>query len=210
MTKDILESLRQQRLKTIQQKERYQDLVEARVQQHANALKSVDFTDGRDPADARELHAQKVFHRLCDEYRKTKTVVLPSQQTKQQSNFWKRVVAAADEVGVPVEVYLRAQMQYFHDAFRKAPELKHLLTENAKMRARDVKVSSGKIIGNNIVDKQDLSQLFISTNKYLLDIQRAQGLTREEVYRQLVKPGHLHIPESFLKADPLWKKVINE
>lgn len=210
MTKDILESLRQQRLKTIQQRERYQDLVESRVEQHANALKHVDFTDGRDPADARELHAQKVFYRLQDEYRRTKTVTLPTQQTKQQAAFWRRVVAAADEVGVPVEVYLRAQMQYFHDTFRKAPELKHLLTENAKLRAREVKVSARKIIGNNIVDKQDLSQLFISTNKYLLDIQRAQGLSREEVYRQLVRPGHLHIPEAFLQADPLWKKVVNE
>ncbi len=210
MTKDILDALRKTRLKTIEQKERYQDLVEARVDQHARAFKVVEFTDGSDPVDIRELHAQKVYHRLLDEYKRAKTIVIPTQQTPKQAAFWKRVVAAADEVGLSVEDYLRAQVQYFHNAFRKPPELKHLLTENAKLRAREVKVSDRKIIGNNIVDKQDISQLFVATNKYLLDIQRAQGLTREEVYRQLVKPGHLHIPASFLQADPLWKKIANE
>lgn len=206
---NILDAIRKHQLKTYAAKERYQTLSENRVAQHINVLKQLDYTE--EDFDTRELYAQAVFHRLYDDYYQKRTITLPTLPSKRVTSFWKRVVACADKAKVDVEVYLRAQFSYFHHKFRTVPKYEQLATENAILRAQEYQVTErSRIIGTSVKADIDYAKLLAAANKHLLDIQRAQNMTREEVYRDLVLPGHVYVPQVFLDTDPLWKSVVNE
>jgi hypothetical protein len=119
--------------------------------------------------------------------------------------LWTRVCKACKHSGVDPVTFIRAQFTFFHNAFRTAPTPVQLTTDAAVVRGASVKPE--KVMTNDIPANIDVRELFSRCEKQMNDLMRAQKLTREEVYRRLVKTRLVAFPELFLNADPVWKQV---
>lgn len=202
---EVLEHLQKKQRQQQAARERYSDLVNSVVSQKAEYVK-VAVLEG-EVQHTEEVLAQRTFHRLRDDYSTTNSIYIPKMEmSKKEITFWKKVVTQAKKAGCDIEHFLKAQFDYFHRTFKKAPEYKHLLTDAAILRAKEYKLSAQRIIGS-VEDKQTLAELFGACNKQLLQIQKAQKMSREQVYEKLVIPGHVYFPQAFLQADPVYRKI---
>lgn len=208
---DILEVLRQRRLKSARSSVAFGEASDAAVSQRAKLAKATlaEINGNEVPKDAEELRMASIYYRMVDEYYAKSSIRMPSKVSKRGLALWRRVVRSCTESQVEPEQYLRAQFQYFHKAFGRPPELRQLATDNAKTRAREFAGVKGKIVGNDIRHKGDIASIMRNAEKQMQDICRAQSMTREEVYRNLVLTGLMIFPKEYLAADPVYQKVKN-
>lgn len=137
-----------------------------------------------------------------------KRVVTRPKESKKRTQFWSRVQEACKVSEVSPERYMKAQFDYFHVAFGTTPKMANLATDAAIERAKayDGK-TSGKIVGNAIEAGVSLGSVFARCEKQVRDIMRAQRVTREEYYQRFVLTRLIAMPQEFLNADPVYRKV---
>lgn len=153
-----------------------------------------------------EYCARTAYYRMLEEYTRKPYHGLTGQAfTPKGLSLWKRVTTALKASGVDLDTFLRAQFTWFHEKFRTAPTPVQLTTDAAVVRAASV--TPAQVRTSNIEAKIPIGDLFRRCEKQMADLMRAQKLSREEVYRNLVLTGLAVFPEKFLNADPTWKKV---
>lgn len=156
-----------------------------------------------------EYMLRDTYMKILEEYNRAPNYAYHGQEFNARGlALWRRAVKALKASGTDRETYVRAQFTWFHDKFRKAPEPLQLTTDEAVIRAATVAPVS-TVRNGNIDANIPIGDLFRRCEKQMSDLQRAQKLTREEVYRNLVLTKMVLFPESFLKADPTWAKVKN-
>lgn len=154
-----------------------------------------------------EVHMRATYFFILDNYYRKSTVHVPSEMTNKSKAMWRRVVSTQGRSTKEPEEFLTAQFAYFDKQFGCVPKLYQLTTEAAIERADTFKNGKSLPVSGGIEYKLDKADKFRLAEKTLLDVQRAQGLSREEVYRELVIPGHLFIDPDFLKIDPVYKLI---
>jgi hypothetical protein len=212
---NILEALKKRRLKAVKSSITYGETRDAIVSEKAKAVKVTlaDLHGTEVPKDAEEIRISGFYYRMVDEYFAKPVIRMPTTMTKRGLALWRRVVISCKASGVDPELYMRAQFDYFNKHFGRPPEVFQLATENAQERAIQFAAggqTSKKIVGNDIRHKGDLASIMRIAEKQMQDVCRAQSLTREEVYKNLVIPGLLLFPKEYLEADPVYKRISSE
>jgi len=210
MSIDVMSLLRERKLASLKRSIASSENHEKRVSQNANRAKAV--INNTSPYAGSEhfeeyILRDKYMRALEDYQRKPVHAYVGQPFTPKGLALWKRVAKAWRESGVDADVFIQAQFTYFHNVFRKAPTAQQLTTEGAVLRA--ISVRPEKVSTNDIPAQIDLGELFKRCEKQMTEIMRAQKLTREEVYRNLVLNRLVMFPEVYLNADPIWKKVKN-
>jgi len=211
---DILEVLRARRLRSIKASIAFNEKRDAMVSEKAKVVKETLSTlDGSEPKDVEEVRMAALYYRMVDEYYANPAIRMPHTMTSKGLSLWRRVVISCAEAGVDQEAYMRAQFDYFHKCFGRPPKIYQLATDKAQERAIAYVAANKvtkRVVGNDIRHKADVASVMRSAEKQMLTICRAQDMTREEVYRNLVIPGFITFPKVYLDADPIYKKVIDE
>lgn len=203
--------IKEARLKTLRRSFAATEAHEAAVSRTALATAAV--ITGTAKSDFREhleeYTLREIYVRELERYDGKKRFGYSGQPfTPRGLVLWTRIVRAWKASGVSMQDYVKAQFAWFHEKFRKAPEPVQLATDEAVLRAATVAPKKvGSVAKEEILD---VGALFSRCDKQIRDVMRAQKMTREEVYRKLVKPGILLIPEKFLRQDPVWKALEND
>lgn len=207
---DIASVVRAQRLASLKRSISSTEHHEQRVANAATRVQ-VMLTGGAAGVPAEHLEEylmRDCYHRMMDEYtRKPQHGVAPPEFTPRSLAAWRRVVKACKESGVDRDTFMQAQFTWFHEKFRTSPTLPQLTTDAAVIRAASVVPK--QVRTNNIEAEISVGDLFKRCEKQMADLMRAQKLSREEVYTNLVKPGLVMFPEKFLNADPTWRRLKN-
>ena len=211
MPVDIVSAVREQRLAALKRSISTSELHEKRVSNTA-ARVQVMLTDGTAGVSAdilEEYLMRDTYARVLEEYtRKPQPGYHGQEFTPRGLTLWKRVVTAWKTTGVDREAFIRAQFTWFHDKFRTPPTPVQLTTNEAVLRAASVVPQNVRT--NNIEANVSVGDLFKRCEKQMADLMRAQKLSREQVYRNLVIPGLAMFPEKFLNADPTWRNIKKE
>lgn len=211
MAVDILEAIKQQRLKAIRSSVAFSETRERIVHAQAESVKVLLSQDLQSPQEINPADlAASLYYKMVDEYHVRSSYKQVTTPTKRSIQLWTRVVKCADEVGLPIESYLRAQFAYFHRAFGRVPELSQLATAKAKDRAKLFVEGPKKIIGNDIRMDRNVAQLLRDAEEQMRQLCRQHNLSREDVYRKFVLTGLFFFPKEYLNADPVYKKVASE
>jgi len=135
-----------------------------------------------------------------------------TEMSRSSKAQWGRVVKAQQESNKDPETYLKAQFAYFDRCFRTYPKIQQLATDQAIERANvfEVELTKGSPVASALEYKTDKATEFKLADRMVTSVMRAQGLSREEVYRKLVLPGHLYISPDYLKNDPVYSKVVKD
>jgi len=152
-----------------------------------------------------------LYYRMVDEYGGSPAVRIPAETPRRGLSLWRRVVRSCGAAGVDPEPYMRAQFAYFHKCFGRIPKISQLATDKAQVRAIEY-IATNKVqrrVVGAIEHKTDLADVMRNAEKLMQTICRAQGMTREEVYRNLVLPGLIGFPKQYLAADPVYRGVVN-
>lgn len=157
-----------------------------------------------------EVHMRTLYHAAVEKYHQKHRVQVPAAMNNRSKALWKRVVSVQSRSSVSPEQFIKAQFAYFDKHFGCAPKVYQLTTEAAIERADNFGDTKTSAVSGGVEYKLDKAEKFRLADKTLLKVQRAQGLSREEVYRNLVIPGHLFISPEFLKIDPTYSKVLKE
>jgi len=209
MAVDILAVVAAQRLQAIRKSVTGSENHEKRVSNTAAKAAAVltGSTVGNHAVHLEEYMLRDMYVRVLEEYnRKPNYAYFGQEFTPQGLALWKRAVKALKASGVSRETFVRAQFTWFHEKFRKAPTTLQLTTDEAVLRAASVEVDP-TVRSNDTEAKISVGDLFRCCEKQMNAYMRAQGMTREEVYRKLVIPGVAVFPGKFLAADPVWAKV---
>lgn len=210
----VLEAVRAKRLATVTSSVRYSEALEAKTKRSAQATKAM-LKNGPSNVEAifePEYTLRTLYYRMLEEYYGKKNFAIVDVMDNRSLSLWSRVRTKCEASGVTPEQFVRAQFIWFHKSFGKAPTIVQLTTETAVQRAKDNAPvdSSKKVIGNDIRATIDLSSLLRNAESQMQDLMRAQNCSREDVYRNVVLPGLFSFPKEFLKADPVYTKVLNE
>jgi len=135
------------------------------------------------------------------------------ESSKQSKSFWHRVAVICISIHVDPVVYLKAQFIYFRNHFGRPPEFCQLATASAAARATEYASKSPStrtyVAAKATPVKISLSEKMTTADKKVRSVCKAQGLTRFELYQNLVIPGFLLLPKEYLKADPEYKRALN-
>lgn len=207
MSVDVLSVLREKRLAHVRRSISASEAHERKVANKATATCAL--LNGGNLGDGKHLEEYRLrdcYVRALETYTRKPIPAYAGQPfTPRGLALWKRVAKAWRASGVTQEDFIQAQFTYFHDIFKRAPEVKDLTTDGAVVRAASV--TPRRVTTNNIAANIDLADLFKRCEKYMSDLMRAQKMTREEVYTKLVKNGFAAFPKQFLEADPVWRKL---
>jgi hypothetical protein len=210
----VLEAVRAKKLATVTASIRYSETLEEKTRRAAQATKAM-LKDG--PSNVEAVYAEEhtlrtLYYRMLEEYYGKKNFAVSNDMDNKALALWGRVKAKCHDAGVDPETFMRAQFVWFHKSFGKAPTIVQLTTATAVARASEFSPadSKKKVIGNNINANVDFASIMRNSENQMQDLMRAQGYSREEVYINLVIPGLFSFPKEFLKADPVYLKVINE
>lgn len=162
---------------------------------------------------AAELNMRNRYYLMLEQFTGQMNFAVPTW-TKRSESFWKRVVQAQEASGVTSEVFLKAQFHWFNKSFGKPPELKQLTTPASIARAQefaqDTNVNKDRrVVANAQKANIPLADLMRQAEQQVRTMSRAQNMTREEFYRNLVVTGYVQLPQEFLKADPVYQRVKN-
>lgn len=204
---DVVSVLREQRLTRLKRSIAATEAKERKVANQATATSAL--LNGSPLGDGKNLDEYRLrdcYIRALEAYnRKPEQGYAGQPFTPRGLSLWKRVSKAWKASGVDPETFIQAQFTYFHDNFRRAPEVKDLTTDGAVVRGASV--TARRVVTNNIAADINTAELFRHCEKHMTDLMRAQNMTREEVYTKLVKNGLVAFPEKFLAADPVWKRL---
>jgi len=206
---DIRTVLEQERLRSLKRSIQFSEQREAATARHSQAAKAVLL--GKPLPTSLSLEAQtlrSMYYTMLKDYR-GESFTFPGPLTKRGESLWGRVGDMCKQAGCSPQKFMRAQFDWFHKAFGRAPELNQLATETAVIRARDFAGNAGsRIVGNNIKAKVSMADVFRESEKMLRAMMKAQGCTsREEFYTRFVLTEVFSFPPAFLKADPAWRSV---
>lgn len=208
---DILEAIREHRLKKALASNRFQDQRDKATTTQIQEFKA-RFKGEGDPKLVPAMNAARTYYSMLDAYKKTASVKLPTSFNKRAQALWTRVADASVKSGLTVDAFIRAQFVFFHKAFGKAPEPYQLATDAAVERAKsdDNKTLAKKVVGNNISHKGDLAETLRDAEKMMRKLMATHKLTRREVYVRFVKTGLFTFPKQYLAADPVWAEVTSD
>lgn len=205
MSVDVISVIKAQKLsalnRSISQTERHEREVSARAVR-ATAIVSGPQQEGKE--HYKQYMLRELYNRELESYSRKRVFVAPEMNARALA-LWTRVVKAWEESGVDADTFVKTQFTYFHNVFRTAPTVVQLTTDAAVLRANSVKVQP--VMTNNIPAQIATGDLFIRCEKQMSEVMRAQRMTREEVYRKLVRNHLVMFPAVYLNADPVWRSV---
>jgi len=205
----IIEVLQAKVLRSTKASLAFSETRDALVSRKAQATKEFLKQDPELHSRALEQRMASLYYRMLDEYYVEPAIRMVNSPSKKGQALWKRVPVSCDATGVDPESYMRAQFAFFHKAYGRVPRVYQLATDKARERAISFSGSKVKIMTDKKVSR-NLPVIMRQAEKLMQDICRAQGLTREEVYRNLVVPGLMAFPREYLEADPVYKRVKDE
>jgi len=205
---DVIAVLRQQKLTAAKRSITFSETQEKRVVSTAQRVTAV--VTGSSPFAGSdhfpEYQLRDLYMRTLEAYsRKPVYGYFGQPFTPHALALWKRVRKAVDDSGVDAETFIKAQFTFYHQAFKVAPKPQYLTTDAAVLRASVIKPE--KVMTNNIPANVGTVELFKRCERQMNDVMRAQGLTREEVYRKLVLTRLIAFPDVYLNADPTWQRI---
>lgn len=207
MSVDVISILRAQKLaalnRSIAQTERHDKEVAVRAHR-ATAIVSGEEVSSNPNKNAYLL--RDVYNRELENY--TRKRVFTGEMNARALALWSRVEKAWATSGVDIDTFVKTQFTYFHNVFKTHPTAVQLTTDGAVLRATSVEVKS--VMTNNIAANINLGDLFVRCEKQMSEIMRAQKLSREDVYRKLVKNRLVMFPAAYLNADPVWQRIVKE
>ncbi len=210
---DILKAINDHNLKKIDRSIRGSEAYEKRVENETKKTKQIlssgELSDEFDTATITANQVCELYHTMVFDYTQKPNFIDFSKISKQAIAYWTRVYQASQKAKLTPRQYLHAQFEWFHNAFRKVPEVKQLATQAALERASEYSGSNKRIVASSIEVTVPLSAVFKRCDKQVRDICRAQQITREEFYRDFVLTGVMAMPLSFLTADPVYGRVIS-
>jgi len=217
MSADILDIIHKHKLTKVSARNRYADLVAARVSEKAVVTKGLLRSDTTTTdEDLVAANLSNTFYYLVDKYQGRTTARLPTVKAcKRGTSYWHRVASICLDINVPSDVFLKAQFLYFRKNFGRIPEFSQLVTASAAARAVEYykKLNNTKpqdyVSSGHAHTDMELSDKLKSADKRMRGICRAQGMTRYEVYKNLVVPGFLILPQEYVSADPEYKKAVD-
>lgn len=207
---DILELIRARQLKSIKASISYGEILDSRVSQQAAEVKEV-LAGEKDGTGDKLLgdNLAAFYYQMLDSYTGNPAIRVPTSSKKRGLALWKRVGEACDKSQVEPKLFMKAQFEYFHKCFGKSPKVHQLATEGAIERAKlYTGCVIGNVVGNDIRHKGSLAGTMRFAEKQMREIQEAQGMTREEVYKNLVITGMILFPKEYLEADPIYQKLV--
>lgn len=208
MTIDILRLVQEKRCATLIKSMAATDRHEKKVSNIAAQVKQLLNKENQNvPLDHLEAFvARSTYYHILSEY--TGTFNAQAHQTDFTPKglaLWKRVAAAINTANTDAESFVRSQFAWFHQAFKKPPEVIQLTTDAAVCRA--AATAPKRVTTDNIPANVPMGDLFRRCEKHMADLMRAQSMSREEVYTKLVKNHLAMFPQSFLDVDPVWKAI---
>jgi len=205
---DVIAVLRQQKLTAAKRSVAFSETQEKRVVSTAERATAV--VNGTSPFAGSEHFAEyqlrDLYMRTLESYERKPLYSYYGQPfTPHGLALWKRVRKAVEDSGVDSETFIKAQFTFYHNTFKTAPKPHVLTTDAAVLRASVVKPE--KVSTNNVPANVGTVELFKRCERQMNDVMRAQGLTREDVYRKLVLTRLIAFPDIYLNADPVWRKM---
>lgn len=202
----IRDAIREQKLKTLRKSLSYSEAVERHT--HEQAVRTKELLTGQLSTElSPDVLLRDAYFKQHASYTGKTSYAMKSEQTKKSKALWERVAAKWQQSGVSPDDYIKAQFMWFDKNFGKAPTVVQLATDAALDRAREMpKTVVHRVVGVQEV-KVDFAQLMRDTEKQMQTLMRANNLTREQVYTNLVLTGIYSFPKEFLNADPIYKKL---
>ncbi len=214
MNEDILDAIKRIKLNKLDRSIRASEANEERVHKATQVVKRM-LTNGEltDEFDVRTVTAQQMcqlYYTMVSDYTSQANYTDFNKISKQAIAFWARVVQACEETSLSPRLYLQAQFEWFHNAFRKVPETKQLITDTALERAKEFKGKEKKLVASSVCANIPKSDIFKRCDKQVRAMCKAQGMSRVEFYKEFVLTGEVPLPVSFLLVDPAYRSAIGE
>lgn len=205
----IMEVLRTRELKAIQRSVNGREHFEQRVASRADYVKDIISGDNPNAGVPVEVVALRdLYGKMLESYTREKSFAAARMNAKSVA-LWTRAEKARERSGASQERFLKAQFDWFHKTFGRAPEPLQLTTDAAVERALSFGGrTEGRVVSNNIKHKTSMADVFRQNEKLLQQMMAAQGCTREEFYRKFVITGIYSFSPEFLKADPAYRRVL--
>ncbi len=182
---------------------------EKRVAKVARTATTFVGVENAEPGYVEEYCLMQTFHQLNKEY--TGEFQPPGKLSATGKRFWRKVLNNQKKANTDGITFLRAQFAWFDKVHGCAPEPAQLLTENAVIRAMDFALTKyeHRIVSNGRVMPVEVAELFKACEKQIMQLRKAHQMTRLDVYRYMVIPGLVHLPESFLSLDPAYQEALS-
>ena len=206
----IMEALRARELQTIKRSVAGSEHFEKRVQNHADYVRGM--ISGNNPnagVPVEVVNIRNMYIKMRETYFQKKEHA-PTKMTKQGVVLWTRVEAARRRSGASQERFLVAQFTWFQKAFGRPPEPLQLTTDTAVERALAYTGEGHRAVSKGLEHKSSKADTFRQNEKLLQQMMAAQGCTREQFYRDFVITGIYSFSPEFLKADPVYRRVVGE
>lgn len=204
----VLDAVRKRRISLEERSQRGQDFYRKRVEGKAREVKGILSGDNPNAGVPVEVVALRdLYYYMLESYTR-KREVFGVRMNARSVSMWTRVEKAQKRSGCSQERFLKAQFDWFHKTFGKAPEPLQLATDGAVERACAYEGrTEGRHVSNDVRYKTTKADKFMQNEKLLQKMMSAQKCTREEFYRRFVLTGLYSFDPEFLKADPVYRKV---
>lgn len=206
----ISDAIKQHKLKHLQSSDTYTTYRNKRISLAAQALKMSKLNneltgDSIKPEDLLRRH----YYNMYEQYYNKRTFSYEDPTDEKSKKLWARVAKRCEESGANELEFMKAQFDYFHATFKKAPTFAQLTTEAAVGRAKAFigKGTDKRIVSGATEVNVGLAAILRRSEQMMQELMKAQDMTREEVYENLVLTGVYSFPEEYLKADPTYKRV---
>lgn len=200
----ILDAIKKQRLSSDKRSYSASERFESNVRAQAEYTKLVISGEAE---DLDEMQMATLYGRMRSQYSGKPHMF--KELNNRSKSFWRRVITRQKESGVAPEKFLTAQFDWFHSNFGRIPDVVQLTTEAAVTRAREYAGKDNKkVTATTREEKANFADLMRHSEKMMRDICKAQGMTRLEVYTNLIIPGHFTFPKQYLDSDPIYRQAL--
>lgn len=178
------------------------------VQNHARQVKSIlggESPGQQLPMDVRVL--KDLYYEMYKDYTGKGNTKAPLEMSARSIALWTRVADTCRQAGCDPKVYMRAQFAWFDKNFGTYPRISQLATEAAIARVQEYSGDASKRVVGAKPANIDIAEIFKRSELIVQEAMAAQDCTREEFYRRFVLTGLFTLPQAFLAADPVWRKV---
>lgn len=172
--------------------------------------------------------ARVAYHTMYQEYYHSSYAVT---KLEERSHVWERLADACKLAQLTPRAYLYPLFSFYHSSFGRPPKHFELTTETAIAKVRrfynlpeelsecasvsaktnvPASQSAPKVAASSIYVPVPKSELFSLAEKQMQRVMKAQRMSREQVYRDLVLTGDLYFPPHYLKHDPTYQRVVSE
>lgn len=206
----IVDILREKKLKSLKSSIQFQETLERHTHGLAADVKDMLSGNTGDALAPTESNLRTIYSRLLNEYYGGTKFVTYAVMNKRSVALWHRVSVRCEESGLSPEAFLKAQFVWFDKSFGRPPNVVQLTTEAAVLRAKEVALPTGKVVTSAVPAKLDLASILRRAEQQMQELMRVHSMSREEVYGTFIVTGLFSLPQEFLNADPVYKKVVND